>query len=855
MAKRKQQDFQKTKLKVGRRIPKGANETRTSFQTRKINLQEQIKETVGEPTLKELLSFMKSTDVKIKFDNLRRLFKFVSENEDTLSMFFPDVLKELGRTLQESEPVIRSEAISVLGKCAEILTDTQLKSFVVPLTSYLNCMMTHITHPVKQDSLKFLDVLLKSHPSVICQSLEILFYLLDMISSKESSTGKRGSKNKGGRSIRDHLSSKISAEEWRMDVLKRMLTFLKGIVPGKNSSEMVCDDQKEVYWDAKEALYLPLYLNGGIQPANFDYSLYSSENLEGSNSKNFKTFINDLICILSAILKGFPLNRSFSEANINYFSIITQILCCIGEWAIENVDPDDDLNPAQNLISICCQLLRGFPYSLQSLPRSAKIEKVECVELNMEISYLYCMCSLLSDNPEKSYLGAWEVIKVYLANVFCVSGAKLNEKSISLALKITRVMIQCKNLDESAKNGMLIALLGTLHTNKFSSAANDLYTFFMKLSLDYDYKDFLASPAMREWFRRLIGNLIFMVESKTFVPNYLNYIKQVCARRNHYFLQTLNSLDSEKFIELLKFGGEDFQLTIIHLIVSMDKISPEFLQDLAETIRDASFSLKTASRLIRMLHSRFSKSGVPLIDQLDFVQFLLNLGCDTSLILDPSLDTDPLPLTDMLINFQQSFACQCEIYPTSDFERHQEIFEVCADCLIHYLRADFHLKYTVVFIRTIFGEHVRYPVHSVVAIAELFKRFGVLYNDIQLAEFLQSLIYSCLLYNSLITNDVPEDHWTEYCVPAVQECLDLVDPLEVIPCIENHTGGFKENQLYHVLRILLFLMQRRCLDLVNKNYLFSVFGKLRQLDVFPKRQVFKIMLHNLYEYLSSMCGN
>ncbi|CAL1264579.1 unnamed protein product [Larinioides sclopetarius] len=613
--KKKNADFRKQKLRVGKTLPKGRNETKTSFETRKINVPVQ-KEKVGEPTLKELLSFKDSSNVKTKFEALRRLLKFVSANEDSLYMFFLDVLKSMGKILLDSDPAIRSEAISVLGQCAELLTDTQLKSFVVPLTTHLNCMMTHPSFSVRRDSLKFLDVLLKSHPSVTCQSFEILFNLLNLISSKE-----KGSRNQGAKKICDHYSSKISAEEWRMEVLKRVLNFFDRIVSEKNSSKIVSNDQREVHWDAKEALYLPLYLNGGVEPAKFDYSLFSSVNLEGSDSKNFKQFINELISVLSAILKGFPQNGSFSEADINYFSIITQILCFIGEWAIENLDLDYDLNRTQNLISTCCQLLSGFPYSLQSLPRYAKIEKVECMELNMEICYFYCMCSRLSDNPEKLYLNAWKNIKLYLASVFCVSGAKLNDKSISLALKITRVMIQCKNLDESAKEGMLVALMGTLHTNKFSSAANDLYTFFMELSLDYDYKNLVASSAMREWFQRLIESLIFMMESKAFVPNYLNYIKQVCARRNHHFMQELNSLNSEKFIELLKFGDEDFQFTIIHLIVSLDQISPDFLQDLAENIRDGTFSLKTASRLIRMLHS--SNFPISVSDFQDLVSHLL----------------------------------------------------------------------------------------------------------------------------------------------------------------------------------------------------------------------------------------
>jgi len=40
--KKKQQDFQKVKLKVGRRLPRPANETRTQFKVRGISIKSQF---------------------------------------------------------------------------------------------------------------------------------------------------------------------------------------------------------------------------------------------------------------------------------------------------------------------------------------------------------------------------------------------------------------------------------------------------------------------------------------------------------------------------------------------------------------------------------------------------------------------------------------------------------------------------------------------------------------------------------------------------------------------------------------------------------------------------------------------
>lgn len=50
--KKRQQDFQKVKLKVGKTLPKGRNETKTSFDSKKINL---IKQQLRVPEDKQTL--------------------------------------------------------------------------------------------------------------------------------------------------------------------------------------------------------------------------------------------------------------------------------------------------------------------------------------------------------------------------------------------------------------------------------------------------------------------------------------------------------------------------------------------------------------------------------------------------------------------------------------------------------------------------------------------------------------------------------------------------------------------------------------------------------------------------------
>ena len=48
--KKKEKDFQKVKLKVGKKLPRGLNETVATFKTRGINIKEQLKEAASDQT-------------------------------------------------------------------------------------------------------------------------------------------------------------------------------------------------------------------------------------------------------------------------------------------------------------------------------------------------------------------------------------------------------------------------------------------------------------------------------------------------------------------------------------------------------------------------------------------------------------------------------------------------------------------------------------------------------------------------------------------------------------------------------------------------------------------------------------
>ncbi|GFQ87595.1 testis-expressed protein 10, partial [Trichonephila clavata] len=603
MKKKQASDFQKRKHKIGKPLPKGLNVTKTSFKSKKICLDRKyVPDTPSEINLKDVLKALNNRDVNIKYDNFRKLIKYVSNNEDTLSMYFPDILKELGRTLQDNDGKVREQSIELLGQCVNCLTEAQFQSFTTHISLFLKCMMTRNV-PMQLDSLKLLDKLLNSHPKVMCHSVHILTNLLNLISVRPEGLRKKP-KN---RVLIEIINNKITTEALRLEVLARILLFLQAFTANENTNDVM--DDKEVHWEGKELLFLPLYRNSGTVPAKLDYSWINK-----SDSKEFEQFVFELVPVLSDVLSGVAALSSnvekksyMSQSVCKLLNIVTEILYCVGEWMYEisskdkNRDLLKDSEFSYGLKVICQQFLKRFPYSLETRnKKNTKICEMEYMQLNLAICYLYSKFFIDTKPHSPKAL-------TFILDIFKTSGI-MCEKSVILILKASTNFIQSDNIQESVKDGIINGLQKLLEVHQFHSLSHMLYSFFMDLSMNYDFKNLMDSEGMHLWFNFIFKELDLMVELKNIKKKFLKYVQQVCARRYPSFMRALNSMQTDTLIRHLQFDDETFQLTVIHLITSLDVISPELLEDIARTITHTDFSLKTTLRMIRFLHSRFNLS-------------------------------------------------------------------------------------------------------------------------------------------------------------------------------------------------------------------------------------------------------
>lgn len=113
---------------------------------------------------------------------------------------------------------------SVLFKVAE----SKLEPLFPVLTAHLSCCLTHIDPAIQQDGLNLIDSLVTTVPSFIAGNFsKILPDCLEQISKRSVDKSKAG--------VSTNVSEKITALQWRTDVLKRVDQVLRAILSQLNS--------------------------------------------------------------------------------------------------------------------------------------------------------------------------------------------------------------------------------------------------------------------------------------------------------------------------------------------------------------------------------------------------------------------------------------------------------------------------------------------------------------------------------------------------------------------------------------------------------------------------------------------
>uniref|UniRef100_A0A674DYL1 Testis expressed 10 n=1 Tax=Salmo trutta TaxID=8032 RepID=A0A674DYL1_SALTR len=246
--KKRQDDFQKVKLKVGKTKPKADNATNINFRTKGINLTEQLKKDANALTthrklnIKDLLSQLHHYSGTVKQGALVGLRELLTLHPSELDQHLFSLLSEAAAVFTDKDPNVRKSATRLLRFIAQSVPAERTSPFFPLLSAHLSCAMTHIETGIQEDALKVLDVLLDHYPALLAARPALLLTnFLELISHRSTGGGARKGQEGKGRSwaLSVNPNRNVTGQQWRLTVLFRLWRFLQAVVEERRGEEGV----------------------------------------------------------------------------------------------------------------------------------------------------------------------------------------------------------------------------------------------------------------------------------------------------------------------------------------------------------------------------------------------------------------------------------------------------------------------------------------------------------------------------------------------------------------------------------------------------------------------------------------
>nr|CAB3266904.1 testis-expressed sequence 10 protein-like [Phallusia mammillata] len=222
--KAKKKDFNKVKLKVGKRKPKADNVTNVTFKSQSIYIPEQLKQAQGEilthrrKSLSDLLTEINHPSPTVRLQALRGIKEILDIDAKCIehAKMFEKVLK----ILLDDESTVRKQSLVVLGLLFLTMTESQMRPHFSFVLSHIFCAISHINKHIQKDSLQMIDLCLDHFPALISYEdcCRIIENFIEMISIKQGESGKR--------SLTMNTSKKETDILWRVRVLARLQKLL-----------------------------------------------------------------------------------------------------------------------------------------------------------------------------------------------------------------------------------------------------------------------------------------------------------------------------------------------------------------------------------------------------------------------------------------------------------------------------------------------------------------------------------------------------------------------------------------------------------------------------------------------------
>ncbi|KAB7507186.1 Testis-expressed sequence 10 protein [Armadillidium nasatum] len=414
----RKKDLNKIKLKLGKKLKKGQNETKTDFKARKIIMKEQLSAKIQSSLItkknlnvNELLSRLSHASVYVRQDGLDGLKELVAKNNKfELGPYLSVLFKGLNPCILDTDHLIRSSAVRVL-EALIVKIGAMVQPYFQLVASHLSCAMVHLNTGVQADSLQLMDVLLSHATSLIAQNANTILKNFFMLISRKIDAPSNSKNPFVTYTLISNPSSRLATLKWRIKLIRSLSRYLEAILGecGKLETSVPVS-----FWQVIIQGSFPSLVTKEVSRTAIHGTKILTEETES------KSFIENLLPLLFQSLAEVKENKTRKEENIPgtpLDGIAIELLKYISEilvhmWKIIEIVTEKNPNECEWFMGMLKNhledgILDGFPYAaLKSSESSTKEQKpkikinieMECHSLNITLSSLLFLYK--NDNSE-----------------------------------------------------------------------------------------------------------------------------------------------------------------------------------------------------------------------------------------------------------------------------------------------------------------------------------------------------------------------------------------------------------------------------------------------------------------------
>lgn len=369
---------------------------------------------------------------------------------ETLDSQLSSLLHGIAALSLDKERDIRRDSLNALSLILSPISNEYLTPFHKILISHLSCAMTHIDPNIKEDSLRFLDVLEKNCKSMLLENSHVILpNFLGMICRLHGEI-------KPGRQLMTTVNSKNTSAKWRIKVLERLGNIFTSVVAksyeefGTNtnsySSKILTIPDTKQY-----TRYAPVYLSASIRVQKIDLDTNSSSTVNCAEGtlpmEDFLKYVNTLMPLMLDIwLEVCPNEKleSYTETTVSSeaFALlknIVEIIQSITDYIdmLNSVDHEDRKCWFKHTFhnSYIKNFLSRFPYrkATQFINESRRRqedfsemkynEKESCLEQNLGLCQIHILITSFNRHnthlPQSTKDCCTSIVKYINGILFC----------------------------------------------------------------------------------------------------------------------------------------------------------------------------------------------------------------------------------------------------------------------------------------------------------------------------------------------------------------------------------------------------------------------------------------------------